>query len=132
MKKNNLYVIIGIAMVLLYGIFINKNYENNMKNTYKKAYFTIASIDDFIQETRRSYYVYSFKVNKIEYQRKTVSEENYIKEGDKVLIMFDKDKPSESFLLRNTTIHEEYLNKDTIWITPPNFIDPDDLKFLND
>jgi len=103
-----------------------------MKNTYKKAYFTIASIEDFIQETRRSNYVYSFKVNKIEYQRKTVSEENYIKEGDKVLIMFDEDKPSEFFLLRNTTIPEEYLNKDTIWITPPNFIDPEDLIFLND
>ncbi len=46
--------------------------------------------------------------------------------------MFNKNRISESFLFENTIIPEEYLNKDTIWITPPNFIDPEDLKFLND
>ena len=46
--------------------------------------------------------------------------------------MFNKNKISESFLFENTIIPEEYLNKDTIWTTPPIFIDPEDLNFLND
>ena len=132
MKKNNFFVISAIAILLLYGVFINKSYKNTMNDTYHNAYFKTAVINKFIQETRRSYYIYVFKVNGIEYNRKTVSEENYIKEGDKVLIMFNKEKPSESFLLRNTTIPEEYLNKDTIWTSPPDFINPEDLKFLED
>ena len=77
------------------------------------------------------YYIYSYTFNKITYYGQKKSN-GKIDEGSKKLVMFNKNRISESFLFENTIIPEEYLNKDTIWITPPNFIDPEDLKFLND
>ncbi len=130
--KNKIYIIIGVGVALLFGFFIKITHEDNMKKTYNDAYFTIATINKSTQETRRSYYEYTFKLQEVEYNRKTVSEENFIKEGDKVLVMFNKNKPSESYLLRNTTIPYKYLDKDTIWTSLPDFINPEDLKFLDE
>ena len=132
MKNNNIFIPIAIVILSICSFFINKKHKHNMKETYHVAHFKSAVIDEFIQETRRSYYIYVFNVEGIDYNRKTVSHESYLKEGDKVLIMYNKENPSKSFLLRKTTIPQEFIDKDTIWTTPPDFINPKDLKFLDD
>ncbi|MGV0845929.1 hypothetical protein ACTS9T_04965 [Empedobacter falsenii] len=131
MKKNNVFIIISILLLIFTIIYSNNRYNKKEKHTYQNAYYSIANIDKYVVETRARYYIYSYTFNKITYYGQKKSN-GKIDEGSKKLVMFNKNRISESFLFENTIIPEEYLNKDTIWITPPNFIDPEDLKFLND
>ena len=131
MKKNNILIIISILFLILTIIYSNNRYIKNKKNTYQNAYYSIANIDEYVVETRTRYYIYSYIFNKIKYYGQTKSN-GKLDKGIKKLVMFNKNRISESFLFENTIIPDEYLNKDTIWTTPPNFIDPEDLKFLDD
>ncbi|NOJ74555.1 hypothetical protein [Empedobacter stercoris] len=131
MKKNNILIIISILLLILTIIYSNNRYIKKEKNTYQNAYYTIANIDKYVVETRTRYYIYSYRFNKIKYHGQKKSN-GKLDKGIKKIVMFNKNKISESFLFENTIIPEEYLNKDTIWTTPPNFIDPEDLNFLND
>lgn len=131
MKRNNFFIILSIILLAFIIIYFNDDYNKRKKSTYKVAYFTIANIDKYVKQTRTRYYLYSYRWNSNNYTGQERSNGKFSKD-DKVLVMFNKEKPSESFLLRNTTIPEEYLNKDTIWTSPPDFINPEDLKFLED
>ena len=131
MKKNNILIIVSILLLIIVIVYSNNKYKKREKHTYQNAYYSIANIDKYVVETRARYYIYSYTFNELNYigQKKSNGK---LDKGDKKLVMFNKNKISESFLFENTIIPVEFLNKDTIWTIPPNFINPEDLKFLDD
>ncbi len=131
-KKKVLTVISLLLIFILIIISIGKYNSLKASKVYRNSSFTIGIIKDIEGSTRSNVYYYEYIINNIKYNGSSATYKQKKEKNNKVLIMFNKNRISESFLFENTIIPEEYLNKDTIWIAPPNFIDPEDLKFLND
>ncbi|GEM_PF-1916673 len=131
LKRNNFFIILSIILLAFIIIYFNDDYNKRKKSIYKNAYYSIANIDEYVKQTRTRYYEYSYRWMSNIYTGQEKSNGKFNK-NDKVLVMFNKKKPSESYLLRNTTVPYKYLDKDTIWTSPPDFINPEDLKFLDE
>ena len=131
-KKKVLTVISLLLIFILILISIGKYNSLKASKVYRNSSFTIGIIKDIEGSTRSNVYYYEYIINNIKYNGSSATYKQKKEKNSNVLIMFNKNRISESFLFENTIIPEEYLNKDTIWTTPPNFIDSEDLNFLND
>lgn len=97
---------------------------------FEDGYYIEATVTNFTQQSRSSFYEYVFEYNKIlSSPRKSYYSGYNLEVGGKYIVLINPKKLDESLLLHPFTVPDSLVGKNIVWKKIPTFLDEE--KVLN-
>lgn len=88
-NKITFYILLVLVFLSIISIFLNKKGVNDRLSLFENGYYTEAIVTNFVQESRSSFYEYSFNYDNITVTNKCYKRGYTLIIGGKYMVLFN-------------------------------------------